>query len=117
MNIRFGSRFAALLALAFGLAACGGQSAATPLRAARAESAPEAPTSAPAAPVKAAVPVSGPTLGTLDIHSVDLGFQPNNLKVDQPGRYTIKLTNDGALQHDITFPDGTKLITVHQPIP
>ena len=112
MNVRSGSRFAALLALlalAFGLAACGEQTAATPLRAARAESAPEAPTSPQAAPANAVAPASGPTLGTLDIHSVDLGFQPTNLKVDQPGRYTIKLVNDGALQHDITFPDGTKL--------
>src|SRR5947208_1805397 len=112
MNARFGSRFAALvalLALAFGLVACGVQPTATPLRAARAERAPEAPTLAQAAPANAAAPASGPTLGTLDIHSVDLGFQPNNLKVDQPGRYTIKLVNDGALQHDITFADGTKL--------
>src|SRR5207237_4311947 len=102
MNIRSGSRFAALLALlalAFGLAACGGPAATTPLRAARAESAPEAPTSAPAAPANAAAPASGPALGTLDIHSVDLGFQPTNLKVDQPGRYTIKLVNDCRMQH------------------
>src|SRR5690348_7414491 len=92
MRTRTVSRFAALLALAFGLAACGGPAATTPLRAARAESAPVAPSAAPAA---------GSTLGTLDIHSVDLGFQPTSLKVDQPGRYTVKLVNDGAIQHDI----------------
>ncbi|MDQ2997354.1 MAG: hypothetical protein M3R61_09905, partial [Chloroflexota bacterium] len=100
MNVRSGSRFAALLALlalAFGLAACGGPAAAIPLRAARAESAPEAPTASQAAPANASAPASGPALGTLDIHSVDLAFQPVNLKVEQPGRYTINLVNDGAI--------------------
>jgi nitrite reductase (NO-forming) len=48
-------------------------------------------------------------LGTLEIHSVDLGFQPTNLNVEQPGRYTVKLTNDGAIPHDVTFSDGTKI--------
>jgi nitrite reductase (NO-forming) len=113
MNVRSGSRFAALLALlalAFGLAACAGPAPATPLRAARAESAPEAPTSAPAAPDNASAPASGSTLGTLDIHSVDLAFQPVNLKVEQPGRYTVNLVNDGAIQHDITFPDGATVL-------
>src|SRR3954447_12497058 len=80
MNIRSGSRFAALLALlalALGLAACGAPAVTTPLRAVRAERAPAAPTSAQAVPASAAAPASGPVLGTLDIHSVDLGFQPN----------------------------------------
>jgi len=112
MNVRFGSRcmaLLALLALAFGLAACGASATETPLRAARAEGALQAPTAAQAAPGNAAAPASGPALGTLDIHSVDLGFQPNNLKVDQPGRYTIKFVNDGAMQHDITFSTGAKV--------
>jgi nitrite reductase (NO-forming) len=51
----------------------------------------------------------GGPLGTLEIHSVDLGFTPANLKVDRPGRYTIKLINDGGIPHDITFADGTKI--------
>ncbi|MEP7189037.1 MAG: hypothetical protein ABI901_07610, partial [Roseiflexaceae bacterium] len=76
----------------------------------RAPRAPEAPIASQAAPANASAPASGPTLGTLDIHSIDLGFKPTSLKVDQPGRYTIKLVNDGAIQHDITFPDGTKLL-------
>ena len=50
------------------------------------------------------------SLGTLEIHSVEMGFKPNNLDVEKPGRYTIKLVNDGAIPHDITFPDGAKVL-------
>ncbi|MBV9790291.1 MAG: multicopper oxidase domain-containing protein [Chloroflexi bacterium] len=49
-------------------------------------------------------------LGTLEIHSVDMGFKPATLTVDQSGRYTIKLINDGVIPHDITFPDGSKAV-------
>lgn len=52
----------------------------------------------------------GGSLGTLEIHSVDLGFQPTNLNVEKPGRYTIKFVNDGAIMHDVTFPDGMKIV-------
>jgi nitrite reductase (NO-forming) len=69
-----------VLALIFGLAACG-------------------PTTADA----------NAPLGTLEIHSFDLGFKPNAVNVERPGRYTIKFINDGAIQHDITFPNGAKL--------
>ncbi|MES2210527.1 MAG: multicopper oxidase domain-containing protein [Chloroflexota bacterium] len=50
---------------------------------------------------------AGEVLGTLEVTSVDLGFEPKDLKVDKPGRYEIKLTNKGAIPHDVTFPDGT----------
>jgi nitrite reductase (NO-forming) len=79
----------ALLAVMLGLVACGLQQ--------------------PATPANSAAQAGGPTLGTLEIHSVDLGFKPTNLNVEKPGRYTIKLTNDGVIPHDVTFPDGTKL--------
>jgi nitrite reductase (NO-forming) len=72
-----------LVALALGLAACG---AAT------------SPTGASQAPK------------ILEIHGFDLGFKPNALTVDQPGHYTIKLINDGAIPHDITFANGAKLL-------
>ncbi len=52
-------------------------------------------------------PANGDVLGTLEITSVDLGFQPSELLVDQPGSYDVKLTNTGAIPHDITFADGT----------
>jgi nitrite reductase (NO-forming) len=99
-----------LLALTLGLAACGAQPPATPLRAARAETPTERPTAQQAAPANASAQGGGTALGTLEIHSVDLGFNPTNLNVEQPGRYTIKFTNDGAIQHDVTFPSGTKLV-------
>ena len=56
-----------------------------------------AASAAPAAPA-----AGGAVLGTLEIESVDLGFAPTELSVDQPGRYTVALTNP----HDIPGPDG-----------
>src|SRR5262245_37301047 len=51
----------------------------------------------------------GDVLGQLAITAVDLGFQPNQLTVDQAGRYQVTLTNTGVLTHDLTFSDGTKV--------
>lgn len=53
---------------------------------------------------------SAAVLGTLEIHSVEMGFKPATLHVAQPGRYTIKLINDGMIPHDIAFPHGTKVV-------
>jgi nitrite reductase (NO-forming) len=47
--------------------------------------------------------------GTIEIHSFEMSFKPAKLDVAKPGRYTIKLVNDGAILHDITFPGGVKL--------
>ena len=44
--------------------------------------------------------------GALEITSFDLGFEPAQLTVPQPGRYEVKLTNTGSIPHDITFPGG-----------
>lgn len=70
-----------------------------------------APVIAPVAPVAIATPKpdTNQLLGTLTIHTFDLGFKPAALTVKQAGRYTIKLTNDGMMLHDITFVNGTKL--------
>jgi nitrite reductase (NO-forming) len=65
-----------------------------------------APTEAPASGAP-----SGDVLGTLEITGVDLGFQPNTLHVDEPGRYEVVLANTGSIIHDITFPDGTMIVT------
>jgi len=51
----------------------------------------------------------GPVLGALEITSIDLGFQPTTLDVESAGRYDVKLVNEGAIPHDLTFPDGTKI--------
>jgi len=50
---------------------------------------------------------AGEVLGTLDVKAFDLGFDPNSLTVDKPGRYQINLANTGTLPHDITVSDGT----------
>lgn len=67
--------------------------------------APIEPVAAPAEP--AAQTGSGPVVGTLEFRAFDLGFKPSALNIDKPGRYAIKLINDGAMPHDIAFPDGT----------
>lgn len=95
MDSRFRSSLSVLIAsfiLMYALVACGTQPVA-----------PLGPTIAKGQPEAATV------LGTLEIHSFDLGFKPNALKVEKPGRYTVKFTNDGALAHDMTFTNGTKL--------
>ena len=53
---------------------------------------------------------AGAVLGTLAIESFDLGFTPNTLTVDAPGRYTVSLKNTGQTPHDITFPGGEQAV-------
>jgi nitrite reductase (NO-forming) len=100
---------AALLALMLALISCGPQPPATTLRAARAQP-PTNVSVSPTTQVQPAAHPAGATLGTVEIRSVDLGFKPPSLTVAQPGRYTVKLTNDGGIPHDVTFPDGTKIV-------
>lgn len=94
------------------LAACAGTPAAAPLVAQRAQSptAVSASTASAAPTGSASQPAaSSSALGTLTIKAVDLGFEPKTLNVDKPGRYTISFINAGAIPHDVTFPDGTKI--------
>ncbi len=49
----------------------------------------------------------GDVLGTIAVNSVDLMFEPAALTVPKAGTYEVQLTNNGAIQHDITFADGT----------
>jgi nitrite reductase (NO-forming) len=69
----------------------------------------EAPAgSAPAASQPAASePPSNEVLGELSFRAFDLGFEPAKVEVDEPGRYKVTFTNDGAVYHDISFADGT----------
>ena len=64
---------------------------------------PSAPPAAPASPGASA----GAVVDTFDVTGVDLGFEPGEISVDAAGRYAINFRNDGAIPHDITFPDGT----------
>jgi nitrite reductase (NO-forming) len=66
----------------------------------------------------------GPTLGSLAVTAVDLGFEPKGLSVDKAGTYEIHFQNNGQIPHDITFADGTttvalpgemKMLTVNVP--
>jgi len=50
---------------------------------------------------------SGDVLGTLEVHAVDLGFEPSALSVAKAGTYEVLFKNQGALPHNITFADGT----------
>ena len=47
---------------------------------------------------------------TLEIHAFDLGFRPNAVTVAAAGSYPVKFVNDGAVQHNLTFADGTKIV-------
>jgi|GEM_PF-354588 len=58
---------------------------------------------------EAAPSSAGQVLDTLEFHSFEMGFKPTQLEVAKPGRYAVKLINDGALMHDITFADGVKI--------
>ena len=71
-----------------------------------------AASASPSAPVAASASAgasSDEVLGTITIHAVDLAFEPTTIEVEQAGRYTVSFMNDGALAHDITFADGTKI--------
>jgi nitrite reductase (NO-forming) len=59
----------------------------------------EAPAAAPSA-----------VLATIEVRAVDLAFEPMTIQVPEPGRYLIRLVNDGNLPHDIVFDDGTRII-------
>ena len=47
--------------------------------------------------------------GTIEIHAVDLGFNPTNVTVPAAGTYAVRFVNDGAITHNVTFPDGTAI--------
>jgi nitrite reductase (NO-forming) len=72
--------------------------------------APAGAQSSPAASPGGGNAPAGEVLGTLKIKSVDLGFEPHDLRVDKAGTYNVELENAGALPHDITFADGTQAV-------
>lgn len=70
----------------------------------------ERATSFAASKVSAQSVAAGGSLETLEIKGIDIGFSPNFFNVAKPGTYTIKLHNTGSIVHDLTFPDGTKIV-------
>jgi len=94
-----------ILTFVFGITACAGTQLQTP-RPSGGSSRPVAtlpPTAQPAA-------VAQEPLGTIEIRSFEMGFKPQQLEIEKPGRYTVTLINDGVILHDIAFANGTKLV-------
>lgn len=52
---------------------------------------------------------AGAPIGTITVSAFDLGFDPKTVDVPTPGVYTVMFRNTGAIAHDLTFADGTKL--------
>jgi nitrite reductase (NO-forming) len=66
---------------------------------------------APSAPAASDGQVAtGDVVGTIKITAADLSFDPSHVTVDAAGRYDILLTNTGAIEHNITFPDGAAAV-------
>jgi nitrite reductase (NO-forming) len=55
-------------------------------------------------------PAGEEVLGELEFRAFELGFEPATVTVPAPGRYLVRLVNDGAIFHDITFDDGTMIV-------
>jgi nitrite reductase (NO-forming) len=65
--------------------------------------------SASGSPSASAVASPGEVLGEISINAFDLGFEPALVDVAESGTYTVMFHNTGAILHDLTFADGTKL--------
>ena len=57
----------------------------------------------------ASAPAVGAPIGTITVNAFDLGFDPATVDVAEAGVYTVMFHNTGAVAHDITFADGTKI--------
>jgi nitrite reductase (NO-forming) len=51
----------------------------------------------------------GGILGTIEVTAKELLFTPNMVTVADAGTYMVKLTNEGAIQHNLTFSNGTAI--------
>jgi nitrite reductase (NO-forming) len=54
-------------------------------------------------------PASAAASGSFTIKAFDLGFTPSNVTVPAAGTYDVTFENTGAMAHDVTFADGTKI--------
>jgi nitrite reductase (NO-forming) len=52
---------------------------------------------------------AGAVLREISISAFDLGFDPATVDVAKPGVYSVMFHNTGAVAHDLTFADGTKI--------
>ena len=51
----------------------------------------------------------GKPIGSIEIIGSDYGYFPASIKVAAPGRYAVTFTNQGRLDHNVTFNDGTTI--------
>ncbi len=65
--------------------------------------------SATGTPLPSAAASAGAPIGEIAISAFDIGFDPKTVDVAAPGVYTVTFHNTGAIAHDLTFADGTKL--------
>jgi nitrite reductase (NO-forming) len=93
-----------LIALAGALAAC--QAAAATPGWQYATNAPPVGQSS-AAPGQSAPGGGGDVLGTIELTGIDIAYEPSEVEVDAAGRYEVNFKNEGTIEHDVTFPDGT----------
>ena len=66
------------------------------------------PSVPPASPATSDAHAS-PTADKIEIEAFDLGFKPAAVSVPAAGTYDVTFHNTGAIPHDITFADGTKI--------
>ncbi len=69
-----------------------------------------APVAVPTSVAEVPAPPPGEPAGTIEVTAVDIAFEPAGIVVDAPGSYELVLANEGAIDHDITLPDGTTLL-------
>jgi nitrite reductase (NO-forming) len=70
---------------------------------------PSASAPASALPQPSAAAGSGAVIGEITLKAFDLGFDPATVDVAKAGTYTVMFHNTGAVGHDLTFADGTKI--------
>ncbi len=75
-----------------------------------------APTLASSAPVTAHTVATTPAASiapmaaqAIEIEAFELGFKPASITVPASGMYDVTFKNTGAMTHDVTFSDGTKI--------
>jgi len=67
------------------------------------------PSANPSPTPGSSAPGSSAPAGSIEIKAFDLGFDPKTVDVPAAGVYTVTFHNAGAIAHDLTFADGTKL--------
>ncbi len=91
------------------VAAATTQAAGTPVAVASAPHAAETAMASMSSPSSTAPVSDQAAADVIEIHTFDLGYKPAEVTVPAAGTYTVRLVNDGAIAHDVTFADGSKI--------